>query len=108
MKKVTFLLVLTIALATAVPALADGKFYGPEPVPPKIPHQRALLLFEGGRETLFLQSRYRTTGSLSDEFGWVVPLPSVPERASFSDRTSVCRSCAGSLAHSSPNRCRRT
>lgn len=55
----------------------------PNRLPSEIPFQPALLLFDGGQETLILQSRYRTTGSTSDEFGWVVPVPSVPQLASM-------------------------
>jgi hypothetical protein len=84
MKRKSLVLVLAILLISSVPALADGKFYWPEPVPPEIPYQRALLLFDGQQETLILQSKYRVASSATaDSFGWVVPLPSVPELASM-------------------------
>lgn len=84
MRKSTSFLVLAILLASSLPVLADGKFYWPEPVPPEIPYQRALLLFDGARETLILQSKYRTEEpAVADFLGWVVPVPSVPELASM-------------------------
>jgi len=61
-------------------ALADGKFYSSERVPPGLPYQRALIAHDGGRELLILQSKFE--GEAKD-FGWVVPLPSVPELASM-------------------------
>ena len=84
MKRKSLVLVLAILLVSSAPALADGKFYWPEPVPPEIPYQRALLLVDGEQETLVLQSKYRVAGSgAADSFGWVVPLPAVPELASM-------------------------
>jgi hypothetical protein len=84
MKRKSLPLVLAILLLGSVPALADGKFYWPETVPPEVPYQRALLLVDGEQETLVLQSKYRVAGSAAaDFFGWVVPLPSVPELASM-------------------------
>ena len=82
MKKAVLLLVLAALLMGGVPVLADGMFYWTESIPPEIPYQRALLLFDGGYETLIVQSKYRMPGSSTEEFGWVVPVPSVPELAS--------------------------
>ena len=82
MKKWILLLVLSALLAGSIPVLADGGFYWTESIPPEIPYQRALLIFDGSYETLIVQSKYRTSGSASGEFGWVVPAPSVPELAS--------------------------
>jgi len=82
MKKLVLLLVLAALLVGSVPVLADGMFYWPEPVPPEIPYQRALLMFDGGYETLIVQSKYRMSSSAAAAFGWVVPVPSVPELAS--------------------------
>ena len=64
-------------------SFADGKFYH-ENVPPEVPYQRALLMFDKEYETLILQSKYQIHESEKTEFiGWVVPVPSVPELASM-------------------------
>ena len=75
-----FLLLLT----TAASALADGKVFWSETVPPRIPYQRAIILFHEGKETLVLQSRFDARGNSATNaaFGWVVPVPAVPEMAS--------------------------
>jgi hypothetical protein len=75
---VLFVIVFTLAYPTA--AYADGKFFSSEKVPPDLPYQRALIAHDGGRELLILQSKFE--GEAKD-FGWVVPLPSVPELASM-------------------------
>ena len=82
MKKSILLLVLAALLVGSVPVLADGVFFWTESIPPEVPYQRALLVFDGGYETLIVQSKYRMSSSATGEFGWVVPVPSVPELAS--------------------------
>jgi len=82
-KSTKTLLILAILLTYSIPALANGGFYWHESIPLDIPYQRALLMFTGDQETLILQSKYRSTGAIVDDFaGWVVPVPSVPELAS--------------------------
>ena len=77
----TAVLVIAILLHLSGSAFADGKFYTePEKVPPDLPYQRALIAHDGARELLILQSKFE--GEAKD-FGWVVPLPSVPELASM-------------------------
>ena len=73
--------VLSLLLLSASLARADGKFYSSEPVPPGVPYQRALLMYDYGTETLILQSKFRTSGKPEPgaALGWVVPVPAVPE-----------------------------
>jgi hypothetical protein len=64
-------------------AFGDGRFFL-EKVPVGIPYQRAVLIFEDGKETLVLQSKYKTFDPNNvNSIGWVVPVPSVPELASM-------------------------
>jgi hypothetical protein len=81
-KKAKLCLVLLMLLMGSTPALADGGFYWSESIPPEIPYQRALLFFDGDRETLIVQSKYLTSRSTTGALGWVVPVPAVPELAS--------------------------
>ncbi len=83
MKKAVPLFVLAAILLGSVPVLADGAFYWTESIPPEIPYQRALLMFNGSQETLVVQSKYRLSSSATDDFGWVVPVPSMPELATI-------------------------
>jgi hypothetical protein len=84
MKNATLFLALLLLLVGGAPVLADGMFYWTEEIPPEVPYQRALLVFDGKQETLILQSKYDAGESATpDAFGWVVPVPSVPELASM-------------------------
>lgn len=56
-------------------AMADGKFYS-DRIPPGIPYQRAILMFDGKKETLTLESKFEAKEG--ERFGWVVPVPTVP------------------------------
>lgn len=65
-------------------SFADGKMFYREKVPPEIPYQRALIMYDEGVETLVLQSQYAyaETNAVS-EIGWVVPAPVGVEVASI-------------------------
>ncbi len=80
--------ILTLLFCTTV-GLGDGKMYVPrEHVPLDIPYQRALILHQNGQEAMVLQSKFETSETLpaDSSFGWVVPLPCVPELASMDAR----------------------
>ena len=71
------LLVIPWLVATA-PVVADGKFYvSIDPALPDAdePFQRAAIWYQDGKELLVVQPQFRGT---ADEFGWIVPVPSVP------------------------------
>jgi hypothetical protein len=73
-----------LAMVISSEAIADGKMYIKEEVPPDIPYQRALILFEDGIETIILQSKYELKmQNDAPQMGWVVPLPIPPEIASI-------------------------
>ena len=79
-RRMIFLALLFIICSIHVSA--NGKFFwGLEHVTPGVPYQRALLIFDEGKETLVLQSTF----SLEDfsiggfNLGWVVPVPSIPD-----------------------------
>lgn len=71
-------------LAFASAAYGNGKMYWREEVPPEVPYQRALIMFNDGTQTLLLQSRYEVEHADEDTvIGWVVPVPAEPEVASM-------------------------
>ena len=79
-----FLALMLICGAVSNIAYGDGKFFGLEKVPVGVPYQRAILLYKGGKETLILQSKYKTAAdSDGNSIGWIVPVPTVPELASM-------------------------
>ncbi|MHC4473770.1 MAG: DUF2330 domain-containing protein [Planctomycetota bacterium] len=82
------LLLLAALLALPAAARADGKFFAGDRVPPDLPYQRALLRFDGAEETLLLQSKYEGQGPVVD-FGWVVPVPAVPEVGSVAPHVAT-------------------
>ncbi|MHC4638906.1 MAG: DUF2330 domain-containing protein [Planctomycetota bacterium] len=82
-KRLFYVLVLSL-MVTGKAARGDGKFFYMEKVPVGIPYQRALLMFEDGKETLILQSQYKTVGAEDvNSIAWVVPVPAVPKLASM-------------------------
>ena len=71
---------LLAALLTPAAALADGMFVVPKFVWDKHkdinePAQKAILVYDVGREDLILQVKYE--GPV-DEVGWLIPVPNLP------------------------------
>jgi hypothetical protein len=71
---------LLAALLTPAVVLADGMFVVPKFVWDKHkdinePTQKAILVYDAGREDLILQVKYE--GPV-DEFGWLIPVPNLP------------------------------
>lgn len=66
-------------------ALADGKIYASD-VWPEISDQRALILFDGARQVMLLQSRFAAPEGkqVAGAVGWVVPVPTEPMLGSMS------------------------
>lgn len=82
-KRLFYFSVLVLAVISSV-AHGDGKFFYREKVPVGVPYQRAVLMFENGKETLILQSKYKTAMAEGENsIAWVVPVPAVPELASM-------------------------
>ncbi len=75
--------VLVVSLLFALTASGDGLFIVRDDVPPKMPYQRALIVFDGTNETLLVQSAFEQRPGMPPAVGWVVPVPSVPELASM-------------------------
>ena len=73
-----FILFATIAHLSVLPLWADGCFVFKWDKKTDInePTQKAVILHDGGREDMLLQVKYE--GPLR-EFGWLVPVPSVPK-----------------------------
>lgn len=68
-------------LFTPVGSFADGCFVAPKFVWDKYkdinePTQKAIIVYDAGREDLILQVKYEGP---TDEFGWLVPVPNLPE-----------------------------
>ncbi len=63
--------------SSLLPALADGVFVFKwnKQIDINEPTQKAIIVYDGGREDLLLQVRYE--GPL-EEFGWLIPVPSIP------------------------------
>jgi hypothetical protein len=68
----------------ALTASGDGLFIVRDDVPPKLPYQRALNVFDGTNETLLVQSAFEQRTGMPSTVGWIVPVPNVPELAGMS------------------------
>lgn len=88
-------------LLFAAAAWADGKYW-PEPAypaTPRIPLQRALIVFDNGIETLIVESSFE---SQSPSVGWVLPLPAEPTNLAAGDPgmlTSLSMSLRPDIVH---------
>lgn len=71
----TFWAVICLLIA-GTSCLADGKVFGPGVGKIPIPDQDAMIVWNGGVETLAIETRFVSSGR---DFAWVVPLPAKPE-----------------------------
>jgi HEAT repeat protein len=71
-------LLATVARLSILPVIADGCFVfkWDKKIDINEPTQKAVILYDAGREDMLLQVKYE--GPLQ-EFGWLVPVPSVPK-----------------------------
>ncbi len=82
LRKIPVFMLLLLVIAASI--YANGKMYWGEDVPPEVPYQRALIMFDDDVQTLLLQSRYEVEHADEDTtIGWVVPVPTEPEVASM-------------------------
>lgn len=71
------ILAVILLLSTAIPALADGGFFVmQEYYDVYQPSQKAVILYENGREHLILSVSYEGN---AEEFAWVIPVPGKPD-----------------------------
>jgi hypothetical protein len=76
-KTLAGMLAVILLLLTAIPVLADGGFFVmQEYYDVYQPSQKAVILYENGREHLILSVRYEGN---AEEFAWVIPVPGKPE-----------------------------
>ena len=75
----TLLIACLFVISAPLPsARADGVFIPPSAEKlPDIPHQRALIKYRNGIESLVVQS---TADGKAERFGWLLPVPAVPQR----------------------------
>lgn len=82
MKTLTSVILASLIAASVMPvnSRADGMFVAPKFVWDKHkdinePTQKAIIVYDGGREDLLLQVKYE--GPV-DDFGWLIPVPNLP------------------------------
>jgi len=57
-KSLAALAAIAAILGVAAPALSDGKLYMRERVPPGVPYQRAIIMYDAGKQTMVLQTAF--------------------------------------------------
>lgn len=70
------LLLLCVALLSPSAAFADGKAFSISTLPPTMPDQRALIVWDGATETLAIDTTIEGPDAAT---AWVVPVPAEPE-----------------------------
>ena len=76
-KTIAVVLAAILLLVVTTPALADGGFFAMrEYYDVYQPSQKAVIVYEKGREDLILSVKYEGD---ADEFAWVIPVPNKPK-----------------------------